>query len=175
MSYPTIALVLRDGAPVAGCMYPTRDAAEFASLAALHKLCPGASAHHATTHEGYAVQLVDGDRNRHNSAEIESSRWKAHHLKFSNFARLIGVRHLAALVPVDRPRILKALAEGDSWLNTIPLARWDGGHWSVRAALGSTGIKSWSLSESVCVLKHVAVHHVAGGDSFPPADFTAEG
>ena len=111
---------------------------------------------------------------------------------FERYAQWLGVDDLKALVPFSRERIVAALASGDEHLNTLPLRQWDklhgyGGpskaighcpqcsqvlpapaHGGVWALIGAAlrrdggGSMAWSVSDTVCVLKHVAKYHVAG-------------
>lgn len=100
-----------------------------------------------------------------------------HELKYESIAQQIGVVRLQAILtdgtytvgfskrttykafPV--PHIMADMLEQDEHLNNVSLARWDAQHDRVRGLLKGTGIKSWSLSDTVCVLKHVAKFHYA--------------
>lgn len=90
-----------------------------------------------------------------------------HFATFDAMAHRIGIQKIARIVPATKAEILTALQSGDQHLNTIPLARWDGaaggfrpypGHPLYVTAEGSKYILS--LSDRVCVLKHVARHYV---------------
>ena len=66
----------------------------------------------------------------------------------------VGRDHL----PVSLERIK---ASKDPNYNDIPLQRWDADHFSIRRLAYLAGIKSWSMCETVCVLKAVARREAA--------------
>lgn len=70
---------------------------------------------------------------------------------YMKIAEMIGVskRHL----PVSEERIKKST---DEHLNDIPLIEWDNMHPIIHSRANRAGLKCWSLSETVCVLKAVA-------------------
>lgn len=82
-----------------------------------------------------------------------------HSQKFEKLAQQIGVRIIRQHIPYSAAELAAALAKDEN-LNTIPLQRWDNAHVSLLSHVHSAGIRSWSLSDTVCVLKHVAREHV---------------
>jgi len=96
----------------------------------------------------------------------ESAR--EHYAKYESLAKCFSIEQLKALVPATPAEIRKALDNGDKHLNTIPRVKWDYQHWYFkkipRAAYDLTR-GNWALCETVCLLKHVARHHIAGEPS----------
>ena len=88
---------------------------------------------------------------------------KEHFDKYDALARKLGLSALAALVPVNRDRILKAMT-GERELNNVPLDLWDGQFRATHQLAIKAGLRAWSLGENVCVLKHVARHYIAKGE-----------
>lgn len=98
-----------------------------------------------------------------------------HETKFEAIAQEIGIDKLRAVLetgtyggifrkskPVKAfpaPAKMAELAQADPHLNNWPLAHWDAQDSTVRGLLEGTGIKSWSLANTVCTLKHVAKFH----------------
>ena len=110
-----------------------------------------------------------------------------HEEKYEALAQRIGIPDLVARIPADRESVARAIASGDEYLNSIPIAKWDRAAeaWSCvpkqdarlyarreRCACCGNGTRYvvpptsdlWrgvglSLAERVCVLKHVALHH----------------
>lgn len=99
----------------------------------------------------------------------------AHYQKYEILASRIGIQALKRVLPASAKEIITALEKDDHHLNTIPLAKWDkaagyisglenysdgptrlsfAGPWS------SPDAHNLSLAERVCVLKHVARHHL---------------
>ena len=82
-------------------------------------------------------------------------RYMNHELSHQEFytwlANKIGITIADLTVTADR--ILKSK---DPHFNDIPLAQWDGMQPFVRAAAYRAGMKSWSLSDTVCTTKAVA-------------------
>lgn len=91
---------------------------------------------------------------------------QAHFDKYEALAQRLGVAALSRIVPFTESRIRAALSDPsrdavDRWsLNALPLKRWDDCHDAVVSLFRWR--TTWSLCETVCVLKHVAVHHIAG-------------
>lgn len=81
---------------------------------------------------------------------------REHFDNYDGIARVIGIDTLFHYIPADEDVIARALADGDDDLNTIPLRHWDQNHGSVKLLARRSGYKSWPLSYSVCLLKHVA-------------------
>ncbi len=85
--------------------------------------------------------------------------FQAYHLQQ---AQLAGMRIPSAMVAASK----KALANGDEWLNTIPLSKWDQisatySNSLSRANEKVNGRPSWSLSDGVCAAKALAMHLAA--------------
>lgn len=83
-----------------------------------------------------------------------------HFEKFDAIAKRIGLHTLRAIVPFRDEKLEKAIADGDECFNTLDLKSWDEQDWYVRQLAFGVGFKSWSLSDTVCVLKHVARHYL---------------
>lgn len=97
-----------------------------------------------------------------------------HEEKYEVLAQRIGVDKLRRILPSTPERIRAALAAGDEHLNTIPLPAWD----LAAGLLNPNRVHAeacrlhfrdpWlpavtsglSLSERVCILKHVAAFHL---------------
>jgi hypothetical protein len=79
-----------------------------------------------------------------------------HARKYDELAKKIGIEKITPLIPVSSAKVRQALERGDKYLNTISLRKWD------QAALNlSLRDRGLSLSDGVCVLKHVARWHYA--------------
>ena len=78
-----------------------------------------------------------------------------HYQKYERLAQRIGIKGLRNILPASPVRIIKALTSDDEHLNTIPLSKWDSA-----AKLIAAGSPHLSLSECVCLLKHVARYHL---------------
>lgn len=75
-----------------------------------------------------------------------------HAKKYEELARKVGIEGLKKLIPASPEKIRHSLEHGDPHLNWIPLRKWDAASYFIR----EPGI---SLSEKVCLLKHVARWH----------------
>jgi hypothetical protein len=160
MTTLTIWTIKRDGMPYVAGVCATRMEAENAVLAAMHRIT-GCSAAHAFKHEGYQAHYESRAVKHTYGEDWEAQKWREHFEKYDNLAHRISIPGLRSVVPVSRQAIVEALASGDEHLNTIPLQKWDICHLAVQAMLRGTGVKSWSLGDTVCVVKHVAKHHMA--------------
>lgn len=79
-----------------------------------------------------------------------------HARKYEDLAKKVGIEKILPLIPVSSAKVRQALERGDKHLNSISLRKWD------QAALNlSLRERGLSLSEGVCVLKHVAKWHYA--------------
>jgi hypothetical protein len=82
-------------------------------------------------------------------------QYLAHEISHSEFylwlAGEIGVN--SRMIPVDAEHLAKST---DEHLNDIPLALWDRQDPIIRSMAGRHGMRAWSLSDTVCVLKAVA-------------------
>jgi len=114
-----------------------------------------------------------------------------HFDKYEALAQRIGIDRLIDVMPVTAERVRRALDQGDEHLNSIPLRLWDQavGYWEPsyikpkmqtcptcghKHAVGFSQREflrlepfqdgPHSAAERVCLLKHVATHHYAGGD-----------
>jgi hypothetical protein len=84
-----------------------------------------------------------------------------HQTFYYRMAECLGVRQLEALVIQSVAPLDRLLQSTDPHLNDIPLRRWDHCHVRVGILVGiyrrtHTQPSSWSLSDTVCVLKAVA-------------------
>lgn len=97
--------------------------------------------------------------------EEEARMTREHFEKYDAIAKQIGIQTLKRFVPVGKERIVEAL-KIERNLNSIPLRLWDRQNMYVRRKAFDSGIKVWSLSYTVCVLKHVAREYIAkeGGE-----------
>ena len=93
-----------------------------------------------------------------------------HFTKYDQIAKALGIPALVALVPFSSGSIQRALDAGDDSLNTLCLLRWDMQHtlvWELYNQAYSSGRYTepggWSLCNTICVLKHVAIHYIVGG------------
>lgn len=113
---------------------------------------------------------------------IENKTSKEHFQKYEDLAKALGVHALASMVPLVGYNTLQDAFEKDKNLNNIPLPLWDNMDFSVRHLVGmcpkekfleayhkhsryegeERQKKIWSLCETVCVLKHVAIYHIIG-------------
>lgn len=88
---------------------------------------------------------------------------RKHYEEYEALARLIGIEALKRLMPVDK-ETLKVAYDKDEHLNSIPLAEWDRRCPAVlnlrRRARSGQKTFTWAPCNGVCVLKHVARHHV---------------
>lgn len=75
----------------------------------------------------------------------------------------IGVHHLKALVPGKR-EFLTARFETCPTLGNVPLVGWEDPHGIVRLLIRQAGINpdGWSVTETVSLLKHVAIYEIVG-------------
>lgn len=71
-------------------------------------------------------------------------------------AQKLGIDHIRGYMPVSAKKIRQALDQGDKYLNTIQLRKWD----EMANMMGYRN-QGWSLSEAVSLLKHVAKWHYA--------------
>lgn len=93
-----------------------------------------------------------------------------HYQKYEALARKLGIEKLKTCVMgvlkicqhADPAEVVSHHLKINTSLTSIPLARWDVQEPVVRDLLRKAGGGSISLAECVCVLKHVARHHVAG-------------
>lgn len=69
-------------------------------------------------------------------------------------AKKIGIDRLQELIPVPPEQIRRALEEGDEYLNTISIQKWD-------AAAASISYGNLTQAEKVSALKHVAKWYYA--------------
>lgn len=82
-----------------------------------------------------------------------------HRKKYEKIAQTLGVNDLIKMVPAQRRELELAYA-ANKHMNTIPLDAWDRQHDTVRNMSMFAGIMSWSMADTVCTLKHVAIVHV---------------
>jgi hypothetical protein len=100
-----------------------------------------------------------------------------HYQKYEALAQKLGIEKLKTAVMfalglcchADPVAYLREQLRLDRALNRIPLRQWDAQEPRVRALLRRAGGGVMSSCESVCVLKHVATHHVVGESAPEPA------
>ena len=91
---------------------------------------------------------------------------RAHYDKYDGLAQSIGIDRLMRLVPYDSKLLINGYNSGDVHFNDCTkLSHWDMQHGNV-ALLASRafGRVSWSLCDTVCVLKHVARYYIVCAD-----------
>lgn len=154
-----IVTVSRDGELKFAGVYLSKDEAENAAFAYLLKT-QGQSVDYATKHGGWLINTITDNRVLTLKFPELSREF---YVKCEDIAQKIGVSQLAAIVPFSRAEIMTALAAGDFHLNTLPLAKWDRAHPLVSFAKTGAVVGPWSLSDTVCTLKHVAKHYIAPG------------
>ena len=100
--------------------------------------------------------------------QFDQARAWEHYVKYELYARRLGLTPLEQIVQgiTDAETIRYHLKEygakhGQS-LNSIPLTSWDRRHEMLLNLLRHAGGGFWSLSYTVCTLKHVALYYVAG-------------
>ena len=104
-----------------------------------------------------------------NWTEADELRAKQEHFdKYERLAQALGVPALTRIVPFEAVAIHQAL-KTDSAMNNLRLGYWDACDHAVRRLVARAGgstkigeVGGWSLGNTVCVLKHVARHHIAG-------------
>lgn len=85
---------------------------------------------------------------------------QVHFDKYEALAQRIGVVALCELIPFTVEKVKAALNRQDLALNSLPLGRWDSQHPLIyRLAYDALVDGGWSLSDTVCLLKHVARYH----------------
>jgi hypothetical protein len=92
-----------------------------------------------------------------------------HFEKYRVQAERLGVDALKSIVLIitNEWEIKKALEipNDKGWaLNAIPLHLWDRCHGHVVTLLRQKGGGVWSLSDTVCTLKHVAIYYIGGAE-----------
>ena len=98
------------------------------------------------------------------SREEKEEMCRKHYEEYKRYAERIGVAALLQHIPA-KPEELKKAYEEDPVLNNIPLKMWEFRHHAIdyiRAANNIRPIGGWSRSQSICLLKHVAIFHVVG-------------
>ena len=89
-----------------------------------------------------------------------------HYQKYEELTNLIGAEKLIPFLRYGKETIRRAMKEGDEHLNggIFNLATWGGPDYQVRQLLRESmkGQRfTWSLSQTVCLMKHVARYHFA--------------
>jgi hypothetical protein len=95
-----------------------------------------------------------------------------HYDKYEAIVQAMGVESLKLVVlamlgryGIDTDTLAHKIKQ-DKHLNNIPLRIWDGKHyiimpWAIRLKQGWGAKKrGWALADTVCTLKHVALHHI---------------
>ena len=90
-----------------------------------------------------------------------------HYEKYEKMFKMKGMQY----VPFSKEEIETALKNGDEHLNTLPLIKWDMAAVHVGyTRIGENGKKYFSLADQVCLLKHIAIYHIAEGTPIPSND-----
>lgn len=111
------------------------------------------------------------------SPELEAHMRFEHYRKYEALAQKLGPDKLKTAVMfvlglcchADPVEYLREQLRLDRALNRIPLRQWDAQEHRVRSLLRRAGGGVLSSCESVCVLKHVAIHHIVGAPAPEPA------
>jgi len=113
---------------------------------------------------------------------IENKTSKEYFEKYEDLAQAFKVSRLSRLVPLVGYNTLQEAFLQDENLNNIPLRLWDNMDFAVRQVMKDCPLdqflavyhkhsnygeadrkkRIWSLSESVSLLKHVAIYHIIG-------------
>jgi len=102
-------------------------------------------------------QRKDRERKEQNRINYASMReaylnWFISHRKFYKWVcETLNVRKDHITIGID-----ELLVSKDPHLNDIPLKRWDTMDCVIRSLAEYAGLKSWSLSDTVCVAKEMA-------------------
>ena len=102
-------------------------------------------------HQEYVIKKAAERALTPSQPEVLTPEDVEHAKKYDALARQIGIDILKELIPASPEKIRKAIEKGDTYLNSIPLRKWD----QASAHIYLPG-KNLSLSERVCALKHVA-------------------
>jgi len=78
-----------------------------------------------------------------------------HYKKYDKLSKQIGIERLKRIMPATPEEIKQAFQE-DEYLNNVSLGRWDRAAASVSIFVRYLNL---SLSERVCILKHVARYY----------------
>lgn len=81
---------------------------------------------------------------------------KEHYEKYEKMAQALGLGILLNKIPFTKQQVKQAITDGDEHLNTLRLSSWDGVY--IQPLFQAAKIP-YSLSNQVCVLKHVARYH----------------
>ena len=85
----------------------------------------------------------------------ENGEKMSHEEVFTKIVETIGLENCIAYIPATKEEIQKAL-EKDSYLNNIPLKKWEDNHPLFINLFLSIGINTISLSDTVSTLKRSA-------------------
>lgn len=157
MTRPTICVLYRDKKPIAATVRPTANEASNAMFELVHKV-QGQSYDWAMKHGGYCVHETMEEPRRYGDA-FAADRWREHAAKYDALLGEMGRANVerAVLSRFTRDEILTALAEGDSAMNSLALARWDSLHQFLEPMGRRTSAgRCWALMETVCVAKECA-------------------
>ena len=89
-------------------------------------------------------------RKRYMDGELTHSQY------YGEIADVLGRKKLESIVPCVSVSLLRDSLAADEHLNNIPLQLWDRLDPMVRSMSARAGFPSWSLSDTVCVMKEVA-------------------
>lgn len=87
---------------------------------------------------------------------------KEHFEKYAALLKEKGDKPESYSLPAGKSEIETALENGDFHLNSIDIKRWDSHAYGVGWTRNEGDKKYKSLSEQICLLKHIAIYHVAG-------------
>jgi len=94
--------------------------------------------------------------------EERDEAYRKHYTCYKNYVEKIGIRRLINAVPWQESEIREAYST-DCYLNNLPLKKWELLHphiWNLKKRACISPLGGWSISDSVCLLKHVAIYHV---------------
>lgn len=101
--------------------------------------------------------LTDRDRARqralqkHDECEMQAQR-----------LGIDALRNIIYLIPLNRKDLIELLQAHDLDLSEIPDDVWFAQHRGVQELATHAGYELWSLTKTMDVLKHVAIHYVVG-------------
>ena len=99
----------------------------------------------------------------------QKMHWE-HYQKYEALAQRLGVHQLMRYVPFSKNTLAKSFAIDPYFNDNLTRLRyWDACHWLVVSLVRNSGGGVWSLSDSVCVLKHVARYHIL--HVMPPVEY----
>lgn len=129
-------------------------------------------AEHGVPYTHVCERCADTERTQRRAEYLDDKgdQWAAHRRYYSWLAEQVGTRmQLRALMPVQDEAELRERLAQDKHLNNVPLPLWDRRDPQMRVLAVRAGFRSWSLCETVCVLKEVATQMAEeDGDAVQP-------